>query len=98
MTCGRTCSTCVWWSNEQPALATGSRRAAGADAEIGACTFGPPIVIRQAGIHGSYFPETLSSRGCGKWAAGNGGGPDDGEHVGPDGEVDSTVIPFRKAA
>ena len=97
MTCERTCSSCTWWSNEQPTLATGSRRAAGADPEIGTCTIAPPVVVRQAGIQGSYFPETLASRRCGRWS-GSGGGPDGGERVGQGGELDGTVTPFRKIA
>lgn len=97
MTCERTCASCKWWSNEQPSLATGSRRAAGADLEIGTCTIAPPIVVRHAGIQGSYFPETLASRGCGRWA-GLGGGPDGGERVEQGGEIDANVMPFRRIA
>lgn len=97
MTCERTCASCKWWSNEQPQLATASRRAAGADPEIGTCMIAPPVVVRLAGIQGSYFPETLASRGCGRWAGPN-GGPNGGERVGQGGEVDATVTPFRRIA
>lgn len=98
MTCERTCASCAWWSNEQPPLATGSRRAAGADPEIGTCTIAPPTVVLLADMQGSYFPETLASRGCGRWAPGPGGGPNDGERLGQGEQADATVTPFRRIA
>jgi hypothetical protein len=98
MTCERTCASCAWWSNEEPTLATGSRRAAGADPEIGTCMIAPPVIVRLAGMQGSYFPETLASRGCGRWAANTDGGPDDGERVGQGGESEDNVMPFRRVA
>ena len=97
MTCERTCASCNWWSNEQPQLATGSRRAAGADPEIGTCMIAPPVIVRLAGMQGSYFPETRASRGCGCWS-GTGGGPDGGESLGHPLESGATVTPFRRIA
>lgn len=98
MTCERSCATCAWWSNVEPSYATATRRPAGADPEIGICQFSPPVVIGLAGLTMTRFPETHATRACGQWTDENGGGPDDGERVGSGGEIDNTVIPFRRAA
>jgi len=96
--CTRTCATCTWWSNTEPALGTATRRPRGADPEIGICTFSPPVVVGLAGLTMTRFPETHASRACGEWCDEDRGGPDDGERLGDGVQVAATVIPFRKAA
>lgn len=95
--CTRTCATCTWWSNVDPALGTGTRRPEGADDDLGICTFAPPVVVELAGMTMSRWPETHSTRSCGQWRSNVGGGPDGGERIGG-GVAAATVIPFRKAA
>jgi hypothetical protein len=98
MTCERSCVSCTWWSNIEPSYATATRRPAGADPEIGICQFSPPVVLALAGLTMTRFPETHATRTCGEWTDEHGGGPDDGERVGPGREIDSTVVPLRRVA
>lgn len=86
-----TCSTCAWWSNTEPSMATGIRRPNGANPQIGICRRAAPILMQAGGVPMTRFPETHADRGCGQWT-GKGSGPDDGERA------PSTVTPFRKAA
>lgn len=83
------CATCAWWNNVAPVLATGIRRAAGSEQQLGTCEVDAPVVVRLAGAVTSQFPETHATRRCGRWAPKVNGGPDDGERV---------VVPFSPAA
>ena len=97
MTCERTCATCAHWSNTEPAMATGIRRAAGADQAIGTCLFSAPTVLSLAGVVVSQWPQTHADRHCGEWTE-HAGGPDNGERAGDDRTNGLTVTPFRRAA
>lgn len=90
----RCCATCVWWSNVEPALATGIRRPHGAEIEIGICRRAPPTRLVLAGLAASLFPETHSGRCCGEWVAVPGGdGPRGGERA-----TEDVVVQLRTAA
>lgn len=95
MSCQRACSTCTWWSNLKPSLATGLRRPDGADPEMGICTFSPPVVVELAGMVMARFPEIRADRRCGHWADASAGGPDGG--LG-DVQDQGVVVPFRRLA
>ncbi|MCP8893219.1 hypothetical protein [Sphingomonas faeni] len=55
-------------------------------------------MIDLAGLTMKRSSETHATRACRKWTDEDGGGSDDGEHVGSDGEIDNAVFPFRRAA
>ena len=90
--------TCSHWANLDPSHATATRRPAGADPEIGICQFLEQVVIGLASLTMKRLPETHATRARRKWTDQDGGGPDDGEHVGSGGEIDNAVFPFQRAA
>lgn len=90
--------TCSHWANLDPSYATATGRRAGADPEIRICHFLEQVVIDLAGLTMKRSSETHATRACRKWTDEDGGGSDDGEHVGSGGEIDNAVFPFRRAA
>ncbi|MES3100057.1 hypothetical protein [Sphingomonas faeni] len=94
------CATCRHWQRMGPKLANAQRDPSCA-ADEGTCERRAPSVVQgNSPFPVSMFPVTHESRGCGEWVvrAGAGGGPDDGERVGPGGGIDNTVVPLRRVA
>lgn len=64
-----TCATCRFWCATAPRNAIATRNMQ-ADPSVGTCQANPPVVVisnAQAPAF-SAFPETISSRFCGRWA------------------------------
>lgn len=75
------CANCAWWRTDHPTIATGTRRPAGADEAIGACTAHAPVAIGLSGMVVSTFPEVHADRVCGDWRPRAAGGPDGGNTI-----------------
>lgn len=81
-----TCATCGYWSSDLPAVATGFRRPAGSDPEVGSCHASAPWICEREGGLVTVFPATHARQFCGEWTPA-GDGTHDGAKV-----VDTTNV------